>query len=246
MLFDVVVCHGPNDDSMLDLNIKYNAVNVVGVNNIYVVTYDPNLTRDDCVVIHESVFPFSVAEIKKKTSEKRYGWYLQQLIKLYAHCVIPNITEYYLVIDCDTLFLKPTTFFENQIPLYNFGSEYHQEYFKHLSRVNGRITKQIQASGICHHMMFSKQILRELFLLVESEYNQRNVSFWNIMISCIDPNHVDYSGFSEYELYFNYILQFHKEKMKMRELAWKNVHSLDLSNCNHLDYISYHHYLRQE
>ena len=245
-MFDILVCHGPHDNSILDLNIQYNSINVVGKKNIYVITHDRNLKRDDCIIVHESVFPFSVTDIKKATSEKRYGWYLQQLLKLYAHAVITNLSEHYLVIDCDTIFLKPTVFFENEIPLYNYSHENHSVYFDHLRRINPCLTKQIKESGICHHMMFSKNILKELFAFVESNYNQQfgvNYSFWEIMISEIDPNHINFSGYSEYELYFNYILQFHRDKMKIRELAWKNSNTLDLT-CNNLNYISCHHYNR--
>ena len=245
MMFDIVVCHGPNDDdTMLDLNIQYNTANVIDRKNIYVITSDQNLKRDDCIVIHESVFPFSVAEIREGSSENRYGWYLQQLIKLYAHCVIPDLSEYYLVIDCDTLFLKPTAFFENKIPLYNVGTEYHVPYFEQMYRVHKTFIKQVKESGICHHMMFSKKILREIFFIVETDYYIPNTPFWKIMIKSIDPNHIPYSGFSEYELYFNYILKFHKDKMKIRLLAWKNTSSLDLMTSGHLNYISYHYYAR--
>lgn len=245
-MFDIVVCHGPNDDCLLDYNIKFNSVNVIDRKNIFVVTHDRNLKRDDCIVLHESVFPFSVEEIKKRTSERRYGWYLQQLIKLYAHCVIPNLTEYYLVIDCDTIFLKPTSFFQDNIPLYNTGSEHHRPYFEHLLRVHPKLTKQVDDSGICHHMMFSKKILEELFQMVEKDNkHSSDNTFWKIMISRIDPNHIEHSGFSEYELYFNYIIQFHRDKMKIRKLVWKNSTTLDLDISEDLNYISCHYHARR-
>ena len=244
MIFDIVVCHGPNDNNMLELNIQYNTANVIDKRNIYVITYDPDLKRDDCIVIHESSFPFSVAEIKEGTSEKRGCWYLQQLIKLYAHCVIPDLSEHYLVIDCDTLFLKPTAFFENNIPLYNTGKEYHIPYFEHMYRVHPAFKKQIKESGICHHMMFSKTILREMFLLVE-DANVMKMPFWKVMNKCIDPKHKEYSGFSEYELYFNYILKFHKNKMSVRPLVWRNSTTLDVLSSSNLSYISYHYYDRR-
>ena len=34
-MFDIVICHGPNDDSMLELNLNYNKKNIIGYNNIY-------------------------------------------------------------------------------------------------------------------------------------------------------------------------------------------------------------------
>ena len=60
---DIVICHGPNDDNILDLNLKHNKKNIIH-RNIYIITYDSNLKRDDCIIIHESALPF-----KDKISE---------------------------------------------------------------------------------------------------------------------------------------------------------------------------------
>jgi hypothetical protein len=74
-------------------------------------------------------FPFNKDTIKSYINNNRSGWYLQQLIKLYAGSVIKDILDNYLVIDADTFFFKPTTFFKNNKPLYNYGSEYHYTLF---------------------------------------------------------------------------------------------------------------------
>ena len=50
----------------------------------------------------------------------------------YNKDIIPDILDNYLVLDSDTIFLKPTTFFENNIPLYNYGTEYNLPYFIHM------------------------------------------------------------------------------------------------------------------
>jgi hypothetical protein len=39
--------------------------------------------------------------------QNRNGWYLQQLLKLYASFVIKDLLNDYLVIDADVYFLKP-------------------------------------------------------------------------------------------------------------------------------------------
>ena len=93
-MFDIVICHGPNDDSMLELNLNYNKKNIIGYNNIYIITHDINLARDDCIIIHESIFPFSINILKEyiTSTNNRYGWYLQQLLKFYAYELIENIT----------------------------------------------------------------------------------------------------------------------------------------------------------
>lgn len=242
-MFDIVVCHGPNDDKLLDLNLFYNSKNIVGKRNIYVITHNPNLSRTDCIVIHESTFPFTVQDVEKYSSPKRYGWYLQQLLKLYAH-TIPNISENYLVIDCDTLFLKPTTFFENDLICFNYANEYHPPYFEHLERMSSTLKKQVQQSGICHHMMFTTTFLKEMFHRISQEYNTKhntNYEFWEIMLVCIDPSHKNGSGFSEYEMYFNYMILHHRDKIKLRPLQWDNSNTINLNS--NFNYISCHWYL---
>ena len=59
----------------------------------------------------------------------RNGWYLQQLFKLYAGIIIPDILDKYLVIDSIHFFIKPVKFIENNICLYNYGFEYNFPYF---------------------------------------------------------------------------------------------------------------------
>ena len=64
---------------------------------------------DGCITIFEKIFPFSLDTVAKIHGKRdRNGWYLQQLLKLYAGKIIPNILDKYLVIDSDTFFLKPT------------------------------------------------------------------------------------------------------------------------------------------
>ena len=241
-MFDLIICHGPNDDNILDLNIEYNKKNIIGYRNIFIITYNKNLIKKDCIVIDESIFPFTIDTIKKyiTSTNNRYGWYLQQLLKLYAGDVIPDILDTYLVIDCDTLFLQPTTFIDNGKLLYNFGTEYHKPYFEHMSKMNIELTKQKNISGICHHMIFSNTILKEFKQFVEKD----NYKLWEIILLCIDNKHIDFSGCSEYEMYFNYIIKYHSDKITIRELKWENVYNLNHLNSTYLNYISYHHYMR--
>lgn len=253
MLFDIVICHGPNDDIILEQNLTYNRNNVIGYNNIYVITHDPNLVRLDCIVIHESVFPFSIDTIKSyyNSSNNRYGWYLQQLLKLYASFVIPGILDHYLVIDCDTLFLQPTTFVEYDMMLFNHSTEHHLPYFTHMSKMSKNLTKVKNISGICHHMLFSKLMLQEMFNLIEIEYNfenNTNYKFYEIFLRCIEPKEFNYSGASEYEMYFNFMLKYHDDKIKIRKLNWcntcKSITNIDKLNNKNYSYASIHWYQR--
>jgi hypothetical protein len=189
-----------------------------------------------CITINENIFPFTLDTVSKIHGKlSRNGWYLQQLLKLYAGITIPNILDKYLVIDSDTFFLKPTTFIENGICLYNIGSEYHMPYFIHMRKLHNSLTKNTNKSGICHHMMFETQYINKLFTLIENTHND---AFYNVFLKLVTD--INGSGASEYEIYFNYMLIYHPTKIQLRELIWKNSNVLD-TTC---DYISNHWYMR--
>lgn len=227
VIFDVVIPVGPKDKDKITKQLTYTKRNIVGYRKIFIITdltFNPPL--DGVVIIPEHFFPFNKTHI----NTERSGWYLQQLFKIYAWKACPNILPQYLVIDCDTFFLKKTIFWENNIPLYNYGSEYHQPYFEHISRLIPTIQRQGNKSGITHHMMFEKHYLEELFSMVDG-------LFWERFLSVIDDS--ENSGASEYELYFHFMNQYYPQNIKIRELSWENGGSLN----SELDYVSHHWYL---
>lgn len=239
-VFDIVIPVGPNDRAVIEKQLTYTKRNVIGYRNIYLICYDPSISVDGCITVDESIFPFSiqtVANIHGKLD--RNGWYLQQLLKFYAGQVIPNILDTYLVIDSDTFFLKPTNFIENEKPLYNYGSEHHVPYFIHMAKLDESLTRfNPYMSGICHHMIFETKYVIELMTKIERKHN---LSFYHVFLQWVDDKNG--SGASEYELYFNFMLHNHYDKIKVRKLNWKNVSVL--ADDNELDYISYHWYARQ-
>ena len=238
-IFDIVIPVGPNDKSIIETQIKYTKKNIIGYRNIYLICYDPSIRIEGCITINENIFPFNIETVIKYHGKlQRNGWYLQQLLKLYAGKIVPDILNRYLVIDSDTFFLKPTTFIENNKCLYNYGYEYHAPYFHHMKKLDIDLVKMdTEKSGICHHMIFETQYIDELITKVETIHKE---VFYNIFLNMVeDKNH---SGASEYEIYFNYMLKYHSAKIKIRKLSWKNTNSLEANS--YLDYISYHWYMR--
>ena len=145
-----------------------------------------------------------------------------------------------MVIDSDTVFLKPTTFFEKNIPLYNFGTEYHIPYFIHMVNLHPTFSKVNNMSGICHHLIFQKNVLIDLFKIVENFHNNK---FYQIFLESIEKKEILGSGASEYEIYFNFLQKHYPNQYKIRPLKWANVSNLHLNNIN-LDYVSCHWYMR--
>jgi len=242
--FDIVIPVGPNEVTHIASQIACTQKNVVGYRNIYIVS-PISVDISGCIYVPETVYPFSMASVAEVLgTNSRNGWYLQQLLKLYAGHCIPGILRNFLVIDADTYFLRPTCFFtEDGVPLYNMGSEYHIPYFQHMGRLLPGLTRRIpQWSGICHHMMFDTDILRELFQRVELHHSNR-APFWKIFLEIVAPTDILGSGASEYEIYFNYLLHNHSTEIKVRPLQWRNVGVINLSD--NYDYVSWHWYMRR-
>jgi hypothetical protein len=238
-MFDIVIPIGPYDKDKINKQIHYTKCNIVGYRNIYLICYDDTIAIDGCITISEKIFPFSIDTISEFHGKiDRNGWYLQQLLKLYAGKIIPGILERYLIIDCDTFFMTPTTFIHEGKCLYNFGTEYHIEYFEHMTRLDEDFVRMDEnKSGICHHMMFETKYVDEIIDRIEEKHGD---TFYNVFLKLVSEKDIHLAGASEYEIYFNYMLKFHPDKIIIRELMWENNKFLENTNVN---YISCHHYL---
>jgi hypothetical protein len=238
-MFDILIPVGPNDTDIIRRQITYTKRNIIGYRNIYLIASNSSLNVDGCISISEDIFPFSIKTIENIHEESsRCGWYLQQLIKLYAGNIIPGILDKYLVIDSDTYFLKPTRFIEMNTPLYAYGSEYHTPYFEHMKRLDPSFIKvDKQHSGICHHMLFETIYINEIIQLVEQRHND---TFYNIFIKQVDNINFSRSGASEYEIYYNYMLKYHPDKIKLRPLKWNNLRKLSNSGINDYESVHWH------
>jgi len=242
-LFDIVIPVGPNDINIINKQVEYTKKNVIGYRNIYIISYDPTIFVEGCIIINENIFPFSKKDVENYLGkESRQNWYIQQLFKLYSCFIIPDILERILIIDSDIFFSKPIEFDNgNEICLYNPSEEYHLPYFDHMKKLHPNLYKKnIKLSGISHHMIFEKKYLKKLFDEVE-EYHKE--LFWIAFLKCI----IEYntSGASEYEIYFNYMLINFPEKIRIRNLSIQNIYCIkDIDNYNY-DIISCHWHSRQ-
>ena len=247
MSFDIVIPLGPNERKNIHNQIQFTKKNVIGYRNIYIVTNNfDNLSIKGCNVIDEKIFPFKMYDVAKYFSQyrrknNRNGWYLQQLIKLYASFVIDGILDTYLVIDADVFFLKPLEFYKDSKFIFTTGNEFHKPYFFHMESLHPSFKKIHPLSGISHHMIFNKIYIQEIFDLVEKMHNK---AFWSVFIENVveHKNHsvkFPESGASEYELYFNYMNENHKDLIIVRQLNWSNVKmNCNLSKCSDKDYVS--------
>ncbi len=254
--FDIVISVGPNDIDFVSTVIKHARKNILHHRNIYLIlatngTKIENPIEGNIYIIDETVFPFNVAQFLGKNA--RNGWYFQQLIKLYAWKYIKDLSEYYLVLDADTLFLKPTEFFKFGKPLYNTTPrQNHIPYFTHMQKLHPSFTKQDpNLSAVTNHMIFHRKILKKIFQMVEKHHasggdSRRRKRFWELFLEFVEKDHILHAGASEYELYFNFIYLYLKDTFLLRELRYAETGRIPYSAENVLDYITCHHYMREQ
>ena len=232
MDYSVIIPLGPNDIQFFKKAWEISRRNLPP--NVFVITKN-QIEIEGARVIQEDIFPFKMSDLQKFGN--RAGWYLQQLLKIYAPLVL-NLDKF-VVIDSDTIILKPIHFFEGDRVCFNIGTEHHVPYFEHIKRVLP-LEKQINRSGICHLMPMKKSIIEDLISKVESIHNK---PFWQVMIDNVEPAYYPYSGMSEYELLFNFSLKHHPNQCMIRELRWRNIHSKNEITPD-LDYVCNHWYSR--
>jgi len=202
------------------LNIKH------PVNKIYIVSPQSKKIKNlcsekGCVFIDErKVVPFPKSEIDYKVGKwDRAGWMYQQFIKMSSDNICEK--EYFLVLDADTIFLRPQVFEEDGKIVFDISDEYNRPYFDMYERIFGTKHKA-KISFVSHHMLMQKSILKELKEQIEKKDQDK---WYNTILKNLDKKEV--SGFSEYESYGNFMLEHYPEKMILE--YWRNKQTSRMS-----------------
>lgn len=259
-LIDVVIVTHPKDQVTLDLCIDGIKKNCKNVGRVIIVS-SQNLTPK-AEWYDESLFPFTKKDIADavirndpklikdfaRENGRLSGWYYQQCLKLYAPFVIPNISSNVLIIDSDTIFLNPVKFLNKSnggLFCFNNKGEAKNAYFGHAERlVPGYKRIYPNVYSVCHHMLFQRPILADLFQTVESHHG---LPFWKAFCNCVDAK-ARRRGASEYEIYFNFALR-HTDQVELRELKWTNCGDItkrDDFRLKKYHYVSFHTYLAKD
>mgnify|MGYP001380248333 CR=1 FL=1 len=243
MLFDIVISSCKKDEFVLQKAIESIQKYVKGYRRIIVVSNEKLTHADGVEWFDEKLYPFTMKDmydymdkIVPDEKRRRKVSYINQLIKLYAHKVIPDLLDDILIYDSDIIFIKETFFFEDDKPLYGnriVSLDPYQQYLNHHLQLHpsfdfgNKLELNIKfkkkgdfCSGICHHMIFNKTIINELINLIETKHNE---IFWKFFLKKIDTRNQDYIKHcepSEYDLYYNYVTTFHSNKIKIRPISW--------------------------
>ena len=243
MKFDIIISSCKKDQFVLQKAIESIKQYIKNYRRIIVVSNEKLTDAVGVEWFDEKKYPFSMKDMydymdKMVPDEKRRRKvsYINQLIKLYAHIVIPDLLDNILIYDSDIVFIKETTFFEDGIPLYGnriVHLDPYQPYLNHHLKLHPSfdfenkldINKSLKkmnsfCSGICHHIIYNKKIINEIVDLIENTHNE---VFWKYYLSQVDTrhsNHVNHCEPANCELYYNYVNLFHSDKIKIRPITW--------------------------
>lgn len=248
--FDLLfLCH-EKDINLLKKGLEYAKKNIVGYRKIFVLSKENYFPKDkEVTFISEKIYPFNKEDIGKYAPKGRAGWYYQQFLKLYFLKVTKerDVLDNVLISDADLLWIKKTTFFEKDIPLYNVEIGYHQPYYDIMKKVFGFGKQIANLSGTVHHMIYQRKYIKELLRLKPKIGKEKE--FWKNIMKNIDLT--TESGFSEQDMYFNFMLNRHPNNIKIRKLRLidfprRSTFWIKLLGFLGYDYIANHEYLKEK
>lgn len=259
---DAVVVTHPKDFGTLPAvisSLMLNSINPIRKFLIYVPEYAMREARelslelstsyvgDFAVVSETTLVPDTTIQMIRDKFGKRFGWLLQQILKLEA--VLKGDDTAKLIVDADTVILSRQLFLDHQgRQLLHVSSEYQESYYAFLSRLADLPTPFY--THVSHHMVMQRDVLNEIMtrLGVASslELLQRAIEF------CDSKPELTVS--LDYEFYAQFAKLFAPERVqlsRMCNLAVRdfpsNQTALDrlLANASrHFKSLSFHSYLR--
>jgi hypothetical protein len=144
----------------------------------------------------------------------RFGWYLQQFIKLSAieHFNDKNI----LIWDADTIPLRHLRFFsDNGEPIFYLSNEYNLPYFQAIDKILG-LDKITPKSFISQNMPIPSDWGRSCLRKIE---NLHQCHWFEALLKKIDFG--QQSGFSEYETLGTFFTHYYNSSVKYQLTPWE-------------------------
>jgi len=138
----------------------------------------------------------------------RSGWMYQQFLKWsgWKFCT----QDHYLVIDSDTVFLRPQVFEIGGKLVFDFCDEFHKPYFRAFEKIF-RIRPRAPLSFTSHHALIDTTIMAQLIADIEARHRK---PWFEAIIATIDPDEM--SCISDYDNYAQYVFETLPSKMRVR------------------------------
>ncbi len=225
---DVVIPVAHKDFRILPLCLEGVRKNVANrIKSIYIVAASNHsiiqfCKEHDVIFVDEnSVLGFGPKDVNLivKGGVDRSGWLFQQFLKLSGKI---GTCENYLCVDSDHILINPHTFLSHRnIPVFYMSSELHQSYYNMIKRISF-LNHLSFFSYVSHKMIFNKRELEYLHV----EINKKtNLIWYQGILNNYNKN--DGAGFSEFEIYGNYIKKKIHIPWKQKQLSYEEIASFE-------------------
>ncbi|MBJ6360058.1 DUF6492 family protein [Paenibacillus sp. GCM10012307] len=175
--------------------------------------------KKGCRFVHENtVLPIVKKDIhyQSKTWD-RSGWLYQQLLKLGGDKV--GSSKHYLVIDADTVLIRPHIFKVGKKTVFYCRNWSQNEYFKTYKKLTGK-SRSSRSSFVTHYMLFNKSKVKKLKQTIEFKHKS---SWYSAIMKSM--NKTKPFAFSEFETYGNFLHSSEPSKMILKPANNKSLHS---------------------
>ncbi len=161
-----------------------------------------------CIFVDENtVLPIKMKDIHYFPSEcggcDRRGWLFQQFLKLSCDTICE--AEHVLVIDTDTLLIRPQTYTYKGRTIFQCSDEYHQPYRDVYKKLIGEAAKG-PFSFVSHTTLFEKSKLRHFKQHIENLHHR---PWFQAVMDLMDKNQA--SAFAENESYPQFVVSFYPD-----------------------------------
>lgn len=156
-----------------------------------------------------------VLEQRLPRTNPRFGWYLQQFIKLSAIERFSK-SENVVLWDADTIPLRALSFFSSEgNPRYYAGTEYHHPYFEFIEKCLG-FSKKVEPSFVAQCFPIVASHGQAFFSALAARSDR---PWWEFLADNIDFGQG--AGFSEYETVGTYIAHAFPDSVEWQSRGWK-------------------------
>jgi hypothetical protein len=220
----LVVC-GPKDISILPFcigSVLHFSINPISKIIVVVRAQDVELVEKQIkaintlgkkkisIISEEDFIPFNLRSKLREKFEKRYGWILQQIIKVKYASESQSMAV--LVIDADTVLLQPLKGIDTKgNQHFSYSPEMHNSYLEFLKNIKVPV-KQPHFSTVTHHMIIQPAIMRELLVEIGTEDLNRLAEKILAFTSDTDESPVSI----DYEMYGQFFRSRYSEKIDYR------------------------------
>lgn len=249
-MIDVVVPAHPKDFDVLRLSVRSALRHLVPVRRVVVVSPE-RFSYDDARVewVPEPSLPalpaLSDLRLRRPELETRAAWIYQQLLKLGAAAYVPGLTDRFLAMDADVVFLRRVEF-GPALPRfpYSRATELHPPYLETYARLTGEPAQQGH-SFVAHHMLFDQDFLGDLLSTIAERHGMP--WYWAV-VDAADP--LQGSSLGEWDLYGQWVLSRHPDQAVHRQVFWKDARTVPGPWARALlgldfDFVAAHNYARE-